>query len=282
MRRPAGHAPAGAAPACTPVRPAPPCATAASGNSARGGVRAVARQHGIASPPPRAGRPAAPSGAAVGAAAPSSASATGRAKPARCSSPAHVAQLGEGRDARRQAAAQLRSRPRPAPRAAPAASPRPGSEARNSPSGAQRAADLHQRAGQVVHPVQREAGDHQVEALRREGQPFLVRRDRRARRRRAAMRGERSAETTKGMPRARSRGATTPRPPRSSARVKRRVVSSSRSSSRSAASSRMGRPAATVAAARSRRRRTRRRSKTRAGSLMRRQMRPCAPRRKQV
>ena len=57
---------------------------------------------------------------------------------------------------------------------------------------------------------------------------------------RVAMAGARSAETINGIPRAASFGATKPRPPRSSARVKRRVVSSSRSSSLSAASSRIG------------------------------------------
>ena len=43
----------------------------------------------------------------------------------------------------------------------------------------QRAAQLDQRAGQVVHPVQRQAGDDQVEAGRRERQELLVRRHRR-------------------------------------------------------------------------------------------------------
>ena len=54
------------------------------------------------------------------------------------------------------------------------------------------------------------------------------------------MAGDRSQLTT-ARPRAASKGATTPRPPRSSARLNRRVVSSSRSSSRSATSVRIGR-----------------------------------------
>ena len=94
---------------------------------------------------------------------------------------------------------------------------------------------------------------------------------------RAAMPGARSAETMKGMPRAASFGATKPRPPRSSARVKRRVVSSSLSSSLSAASSRMGATRSTCATARARRRATRARSKTRIWSVMAPWDAPCFP-----
>ena len=67
--------------------------------------------------------------------------------------------------------------------------------------------------------------------------------------------GESSSETV-SMPRARSRGATTPRPPTSRAWVKRRVVSSSRSSRRSAIAPSTGVTWPIVAAARSRCRRS--------------------------
>ena len=71
----------------------------------------------------------------------------------------------------------------------------------------------------------------------------------------AAIAGARSQLTT-SMPRARSSGATTPRPPTSSAWANRRVVSSSRSSRRSAASRSTSATLPTVRAARSRCRRT--------------------------
>ncbi len=121
--------------------------------------------------------------------------------------------------------------------------PSAGRLASSSPSGRKRHAKLDQRAGQVVDRVQREVGDHQVEAGGREGQPFRHRPTTAPSSR--AIAGE-SSQLTVSMPRARSRGATTPRPPRSSARVKRRVMSSSRSSSRSATSSRIGATCATV------------------------------------
>ena len=44
----------------------------------------------------------------------------------------------------------------------------------NRPSGFQRPADLDERAGQIVHPVQGEERHRQVEALAGERQPLLV------------------------------------------------------------------------------------------------------------
>ena len=75
-----------------------------------------------------------------------------------------VPQIGEGRDMRARAAVSSASASIKASRSScrerlPSAAPR------NSPSGAKRAADLDQRAGQIVDPMQRQPRDDEIEAI---------------------------------------------------------------------------------------------------------------------
>ena len=93
--------------------------------------------------------------------------------------PGAIAQIGEGRHPGRRPAKQRRLRlgQRRAQRAQAAKRGEGGEE---QPVGPQRPAQLQQRAGEVVDPVQRQAGHDQVEGRRGEGHELLVRRDRRA------------------------------------------------------------------------------------------------------
>jgi hypothetical protein len=185
---------------------------AAAMGTGRAGRAAVAGEHALPSPPRAqvrrrtsgSGRPAAPLR-----------SATGRAKPARCNRAGGVAQLREGRDAGREAAAQRRLgfRQRLPQRLQRAEAGERGEE---QPVRRQRAADLISAPGRSFTQCseRRRRPDRSSRARRedllvgRHGQPAAPR----------AMWAERSAETDEGMPRAASLGATTPRPPRSSAR----------------------------------------------------------------
>ena len=89
-------------------------------------------------------------------------SATGKAKPARCSGPRRRA---DRRTARRAGRARPRSRFPPRQRLAQLPQGRPAQHgAQQQPVGLQDAADLDQGAGQVVDPVQVQRGQHQVEA----------------------------------------------------------------------------------------------------------------------
>ena len=86
---------------------------------------------------------------------------------------AEVAQIGERRDARRDAAFDLAFGRGKACRSSVSVSP-PSSAARNSPSGFERAADLHQRARQVVDELQRQRRHDEIERGVAERQRLLV------------------------------------------------------------------------------------------------------------
>ena len=90
-----------------------------------------------------------------------------------------VAQIGERRDARAQAALDLAfGRGQGLAQLPQRGAAQHG--AQQQAVGPQDALDLHQGAGQVVDPMEVHGAHDQVEALGREGQEFLVRHDRRA------------------------------------------------------------------------------------------------------
>ncbi len=123
-------------------------------------------------------------------------------------------------------------------RNSPSVSP-PNSAASNSPSGLSDPAQLHQRAGKIVDPMQRERADHEIEARRAERQHLRVGGDRGRRRRAAAESLEPGRRRRPARRPAERRAPATARracAPRSSAAGNCRSTSSSRSASRSAIS----------------------------------------------
>ena len=122
-------------------------------------------------------------------------SATGRAKPARCSRPAASRRSAKGETRGLRPPSISLSAAASAWRSCHSVAP-PSMAPRSRPSGFRMRADLHQGAGQVVDPVQVHGAQHQVEALRREGQELLVGHDGRSAARSRAKPRPRSARTS--------------------------------------------------------------------------------------
>ena len=197
----------------TGLIPSGPAGNRASaiGSSARGGTRPSRASTAFVSPAVAQVARAAPPACDRRAAAPP------HPPPAARSPRAAAARPGPAAPGRARRAARRR---RAAPLSAAASASRsglqraePGQRGQEQPVRPEAAPDLHQRPRQVVHPVQRQVRHDQVEALRREGQPFLVARHRQAAPDSAAMRADRSIDTTKPMPRA-AQHAAPPRPAR--------------------------------------------------------------------
>ena len=87
---------------------------------------------------------------------------------------AEFAQIGERRNARRERRLRSRFRRRRRIGAARSASRRRASAAINKPSGFERAANLHQRAGQIVDELQRQRRHHEIERAVAKRQRLLV------------------------------------------------------------------------------------------------------------
>ena len=159
-------------PRCDALRPGR-SAAAAIGSRARGGMRRSAASTALVSPAARRSAKQAERAAigqrhllGVG---------DGQGEAGALQQAGRVAQFREGRDAGGKGRRAAPSRPRPAPPAGAAAC-RDRGATRGTTRPAPGAADLDQRAGQVVDPMERQARHHQVEAFGREGQEFLVRR----------------------------------------------------------------------------------------------------------